>query len=114
MSTLLDDLRGAFRAQGDALRRLIIYNVIVFVVLVVLHAALALSGADSAYAALKSWLILPSWLMGPGGLLTRPWTVLTYAFVHEGFLHIIFNLLNLYWFGQLIQEYLGSRRLVSL
>ncbi|MEJ7663739.1 MAG: rhomboid family intramembrane serine protease [Hymenobacter sp.] len=47
-------------------------------------------------------------------LLRHPWTLLTYAFVHENFLHILFNMLNLYWFGQLIREYLGDRRLVSL
>lgn len=113
MSSLLDDLRGAFRAQGDALRRLIIYNVVVFVGLVVLGAVLKLSGLEWLYNALRSWLVLPSWPT-PSGFLTRPWTVLSYAFVHEGFFHILFNMLNLYWFGQLIQEYLGSRRLVSL
>ena len=47
-------------------------------------------------------------------VLRHPWTLLTYAFVHEGFLHILFNMLNLYWFGQIIREYLGDRRLVSL
>lgn len=113
MSSLLDDLRGAFRAQGDALRRLIIYNVAVFVVLVVLEALLKLSGFGAAYAALMSWLVLPSWL-SPSGLLTRPWTLLSYSFIHSGFFHILFNLLNLYWFGQLIQEYIGARRLVNL
>ncbi|WP_317175073.1 rhomboid family intramembrane serine protease [Hymenobacter qilianensis] len=49
-----------------------------------------------------------------GALVRRPWSVLTYAFLHQGFLHIIFNLLNLYWFGSLVREYLGDRKLVSL
>ena len=47
-------------------------------------------------------------------LLRHPWTLLTYAFTHEGFFHILFNMLNLYWFGQLLREYLGDRRLVSI
>lgn len=111
-TSLTDDFRRAMRANGNALHRLILYNVAVYVMLVVLGAVLGLSGFDGVYAGLKSWLLLlPSW---PATLLTRPWTALTYAFTHESFFHILFNMLNLYWFGQLIVEYLGARRLTSL
>jgi membrane associated rhomboid family serine protease len=47
-------------------------------------------------------------------LATQPWTILTYMFLHEGFFHIIFNMLFLYWFGLLIHQYLGSRKLANL
>ncbi|MBC7446804.1 MAG: rhomboid family intramembrane serine protease [Hymenobacteraceae bacterium] len=110
-TSLTDDLRRAMRANGSALHRLILYNVAVYVVLVVLGAVLGLSGLSWLYEALKSWLMLPSALLT---LLTRPWTVFTYAFTHESFFHILFNMLNLYWFGQLLVEYLGARRLVSV
>ncbi len=110
-TSLLDDFRRAMRANGSVLHRLILYNVVVFVVLVVLGAVLGLSGLSGAYEALRSWLMLPS---AVPTLLTHPWTLLTYAFTHESFFHILFNMLNLYWFGQLIVEYLGARRLVSL
>jgi membrane associated rhomboid family serine protease len=110
-TSLSDDFKRALQANGNVLHRLILYNVAVFVVLVVLNALLGLSGYGAAYATLKGWLLLPSWLPT---LLTRPWTLLTYAFTHESFFHILFNMMNLYWFGQLIVEYLGARRLVSL
>ena len=110
-TSLTDDLRQALRANGNGLHRLILYNVAVYVVLVVVGAVLGLSGLDRALLMLRSWLLLPSSLPM---LLVRPWTVLTYAFTHESFFHILFNMLNLYWFGQLIKEYLGTRRLVSL
>jgi membrane associated rhomboid family serine protease len=113
-TSLTDDLRRAMRANGNALHRLIIYNVVVYVIMVVLGVVLKLSGAPDLYATIHGWLILPSWLTGAGSLLTRPWTLLTYAFVHEEFFHILFNMMNLYWFGMLIREYLGARRLVSL
>lgn len=99
------------RANGNVLHRLILYNVAVYVVLVVLGAVLGLSGLGWLYAAVKSALMLPSWLPT---LLIRPWTLLTYAFTHESFFHILFNMLNLYWFGQLLVEYLGARRLMSI
>jgi membrane associated rhomboid family serine protease len=44
----------------------------------------------------------------------RPWTLLSYAFMHAGLFHIFFNMLNLYWFGKLIAEYVGSKRVISL
>ncbi len=110
-TSLTDDLRRAMRANGNVLHRLILYNVAVYVVLVVLGAVLGLSGLGWLYAAVKSALMLPSWLPT---LLIRPWTLLTYAFTHESFFHILFNMLNLYWFGQLLVEYLGARRLMSI
>src|SRR4030095_917667 len=46
----------------------------------------------------------------------KPWTIITYAFVHDwtGILHILFNRLFLYWFGKLFVEYLGSDKLVAV
>ena len=47
-------------------------------------------------------------------LLYRPWTVLTYAFFHADFWHILFNLLYLYWFGRIFQVYHSEKRLLNL
>ena len=46
--------------------------------------------------------------------ITRPWTLITYFFTHVGFFHILFNMLLLYWFGKLIREFLGDKKVVSL
>jgi membrane associated rhomboid family serine protease len=35
-------------------------------------------------------------------------------FVHEGFLHLLFNMLWLYWFGQIFMQYFTGRTLGSL
>jgi len=47
-------------------------------------------------------------------LLTRLWTPITYMFVHEGFLHLLFNMLWLYWFGKIFLQYFSGRSLGSL
>jgi membrane associated rhomboid family serine protease len=47
-------------------------------------------------------------------LLTRFWTPVTYMFMHAGIWHIFFNMLWLYWMGQLFEEYLGSKRTIGL
>jgi len=47
-------------------------------------------------------------------LIKVPWTIITYMFMHDGFLHILFNMLWLYWFGQLFEEYLGHKRTLTV
>lgn len=44
----------------------------------------------------------------PGAGLSRPWTVLTYAFVHGGVLHLLFNGLALFLFGPTVERRLGG------
>lgn len=50
----------------------------------------------------------------PGYVLTRPWTLVTYAFLHGGFGHIFFNMLSLFFFGPRVEERLGARRFLTL
>jgi membrane associated rhomboid family serine protease len=45
----------------------------------------------------------------PGAALTRPWTFLTYMFVHGGLLHLLTNMLMLYVFGTAVESRMGSR-----
>jgi membrane associated rhomboid family serine protease len=109
--SIVNDIRSAFSRRDNALNQLLLINVLVFVFLVLVKAVLWLSGFSPYFANVLRQFVLPSDLPS---LLRHPWTLLTYAFTHEGFFHILFNLLNLYWFGALVREYLGDRRLVSL
>ena len=111
MTSIFDDIRHAFSRGGNAVTKLILINAIVFVSLILLRTLSYLSGFDSVYNFVTLNLGMPAHIMR---FLFKPWTIITYFFTHEGFLHIIFNMLNLYWFGQLIREYLGNKKLVSL
>ena len=50
----------------------------------------------------------------PIAILVRPWTVVTYMFVHAGFMHIFFNMLALYFFGPRLEVRLGGKRFLGL
>ena len=95
--------------QGDALTRLIFLNVAVFVLvqIVLISFRLFNVSADS----ILTWLAVPADLYG---LLNRPWTILSYMFLHEKFFHILFNMFALYWFGKLFQMYFNDKQLVAL
>ncbi|HEX8349308.1 MAG TPA: rhomboid family intramembrane serine protease [Hymenobacter sp.] len=109
--SIVNDIRTAFSRRDNALNQLLLINVLVFVVLILVKVVTFIGGSPGVYEDIVRLFSLPS---EPDSLIRRPWTVLTYAFLHQGFLHIIFNMLNLYWFGSLVREYLGDRKLVSL
>jgi membrane associated rhomboid family serine protease len=72
---------------------------------------LTLSGFGEVYKEGLKWIMMPASLPT---LAKQPWSIFTYFFLHEGLFHILFNLLFLYYFGLLIHQYLGSRKLTNL
>ncbi len=50
----------------------------------------------------------------PALILVRPWTVVTYMFLHGGWLHILFNMIVLFFFGPRVEARLGPNRFVIL
>ena len=50
----------------------------------------------------------------PPYVLIRPWTLLTYMFLHAGFQHIFFNMLALFFFGPRVEMQLDSARFLIL
>lgn len=50
----------------------------------------------------------------PALFLSRPWTIVTYMFLHGGFGHIFFNMFALFFFGPRLEARMGSRRFLGL
>jgi rhomboid family protein len=48
----------------------------------------------------------------PAGALSRPWTFVTYMFVHASLLHLLGNMLMLFVFGAPVESRLGSRKFI--
>lgn len=109
--SIFEDIKYSFRQPNNTLKQLIIINVLVYLVFLIIGTPLGWMGYGWLERVVLYYLSLPS---EPMAFLTRPWTLFTYFFTHEGFLHILFNMLNLYWFGMILSEYLGSRKLLSL
>jgi membrane associated rhomboid family serine protease len=106
-----DNLKNAFTHRDNSLYKLIAINILVFFVVLVFRVLMTISGFGEWYQAGLKYLMMPASLPK---LATQPWTVFTYMFLHEGLFHILFNMLFLYWFGLLIHQYLGSRKLANL
>jgi membrane associated rhomboid family serine protease len=50
----------------------------------------------------------------PRLVLVRPWTIVTYMFLHGSFTHILFNMLGLYFFGSQVEDRMGSKRFTMM
>ena len=110
--SIWDDIKHMYRT-GGSVTQLILINLAVFVVIHLLALLmLPIYGQGNAgMEAILRWTAVPN---EPLELLTRPWTILTYMFLHEGFWHILWNMLMLYWFGRIVQDLLGDRRIVPV
>jgi membrane associated rhomboid family serine protease len=106
-----DNLKNAFRHSDNSLYKLIAINILVFFAVLIVRVLLTISGFEEIYKAGLSYLMMPASLPK---LAFQPWTIFTYMFLHEGVFHILFNMLFLYWFGMLIHQFLGSRKLANL
>ena len=50
----------------------------------------------------------------PRLIIVRPWTIVTYMFLHASVMHLVFNMLGLFFFGPRVEERLGSRNFINL
>ncbi len=110
-----EEFKNAFKKGNNGLIQLILINGIVFFVLRILEVVLMLTGfVGETFSYHQAYLNLLGLPADAGQLLLRPWTLITTFFTHYGFFHILFNMLFLYWFGQLVKDYLGNQKLISL
>ncbi len=107
----LDDLKNAFNKPNNAHIQLIIINVVVFVLFGIIQVIISFTPSLQGMDVQREWLGLP---LQPSEFIVKPWTFITYMFAHDGFLHIIFNMLWLYWFGRILAEYMGGAKVVNL
>ena len=108
MATFTDDLKNVFSNRGNGLTRIIVINVLIFILLTLLDTVFKLKGDN---------LSLLYWLAIPGDIylaISHVWTLVTYMLIHEGLMHILFNMLWLYWIGSIFVEYAGGKRLVGV
>jgi membrane associated rhomboid family serine protease len=112
MSTLWQNIQQKMLRSNSKLNLLIGINVAVYLLVNItelVEKAFFLTENTKHFS--DNYLLLPADLHT---LLTRFWTPVTYMFMHAGIFHILFNMLWLYWFGQIFEEYTGNKRTIGL
>ncbi len=107
---IIDEIKASFK-KGSPLTRLIYINLAFFVLVNLVEVFYYLLNRHPSYPNFLLLFAVPADL---GQLASRPWSIITYMFLHKNFLHILFNILWLYWFGKVFLEYLDARKLVGV
>jgi membrane associated rhomboid family serine protease len=102
------DIKQQF-SYGNMLTRIIWVNIGAFLLLLLAKLILPAFGGLELYERFSEWLMVSSdWRHN----LTRPWVPVTYMFLHERVWHILWNLVGLYFFGRIVGDLLGDRRVL--
>lgn len=109
-SSLFGDMQYRFR-YGNMVVKLIFVNIAVFLLVGMVQLAGFLFQSGTAYEWLLKNLEAPASLTQ---LVVQPWSLLTYMFLHKGIFHLLFNMLWLYWFGEIFVLYLGEKKVLPL
>ena len=102
---ILDDLKFQYRIGGIA-NKMIYWNVGVFLLSIILFYQFRSGVFD-----FPNWLAVSS---EPTIVLTKPWTLLTYAFFHYGFMHLFFNMMVLNFSSRLFLTFFTQKQYLGL
>lgn len=105
--SIIDEIKESFK-KGSVLTRLIYVNIGVFLFIRIINVFFFLLNKEFS---LVSWLALPADFQQ---LAYKPWTLVTYMFLHFDFFHILFNLLWLFWLGKIFLFYFNEKQLLGI
>lgn len=103
----INTIKYRFKNAG-MVEKLIYINLAIFIVTFLLNTIGFLFKLNTHF--LMDWFALPA---NFNSFLNKPWTILTYGFLHAGFLHILLNLIVLFYIGNLFIEYFTPKQLLT-
>lgn len=107
--SIYNELKMKILYSGSRVNIFIAINVIVFILVGFIGIIEYLFTKQSSISVIiTDHLAVPTNLQK---LLYRFWTPFTYMFMHAGFFHILFNMLWLFWMGQIFESFLNSKKL---
>lgn len=108
MNNTFKDLKYKIFQSGNPLYFYIGLNVIIFLVTAIIAVLFFLGNSGFMMSEwIRNYFGLPALI---SALPTRFYTVITYMFFHDGFLHLLFNMLGIFWFGNIFMNFLKSRQ----
>ena len=103
----INDIKLRYKS-GNIVEKLIYINLAIFLF------TLFVSVFKDLYKGQMNWVL--EWFSledNFSSLLTKPWTIITYGFLHADFLHILLNLITLYFIGKLFITYFTQKQLLN-
>lgn len=108
LKEISNDIKAAFRSNHNSVIQLLLVNLGLFLVVGTFKVISWAAKTPTLDNVILDYFSLSS---DPVDLVFHIWTPITYAFIHLELSHFIFNMLGLYWFGQILQDFLGPKRI---
>lgn len=93
----INDIKQAFN-KANIVEKIIYINVFLFLITVLLQNFVI------------NWFALPA---GLNDFIYKPWTLISFAFIHQGFFHVLSNLLVLYYLGNLFLDFYSKKQFLN-
>jgi len=93
---------------GTLVEKLIFINIAFFILTYFLGNLGALMGSQENF--FLKWLSLPAHL---NSFILKPWTIISFGFMHSGFVHLLFNIFSLFYIGNLFTDYFTPKKLLN-
>jgi membrane associated rhomboid family serine protease len=107
MNSLFQNIQYKFK-KGTVVEKTIYTNIFIFIAMHAINVLAFLFNTHENY--IYNWFSMPADLHL---FITRPWSLITYGFLHGSFLHILFNLVFLYYIGNLFLEYFTAKQFLN-
>ena len=104
--SFINNIQNRFN-QANIVEKFITINLCVFIGVFVLN---TLGFLFQTRTSLVNWFVLPATF---DAFITKPWSIITFGFIHLEFLHILMNLISLYFVGNLFINYFTSKQFIS-
>lgn len=101
----------SFFNNGTALTRIIIVNAIIFIAVFLFGLLLWFFNIGNGSDLIASFFTLPADL---NQLIYKPWSLISYMFLHQSLMHVLFNMLVLYFGGRIFLQFLSEKKLTSV
>lgn len=109
--TFIDDLKYQFRHGGMTMKLLFI-NIAVFLVLGIIRVVIDLQNPDITASGHDVLYPIVGLFPGIDDFVRHPWGLITYMFVHFDFLHLLMNMLFLFYSAKLFEQFFGANKLL--
>lgn len=111
-STLADELKYKVFKSGNPLFLFIGLNVMVFLLInLIAFFEFILNSNSTVSNFIQVQLSIPAKF---GDFIFKPWTLVTYMFTQQGFFHLLFNMLWLFWLGKIFLEFLDKKKFIFI
>lgn len=110
MARIINDLWSRF-SKENIVGKYIYANFAVYVAVALVGVFATLFNMVLPITDFMRWFELPASLQH---LLYQPWSLVTYMFIHGGFMHILWNMLALYGFGRIFLNYYSTRHFIGV